>query len=116
MDTDALSRIEWNKMEVVAALERGCTTESSLPLPPQPVVSKTQTVPHLEPSSADWRKEQLNEPDIGPVLKLVEKKEHLQYKLTNEDGQGIRKLLRYRKHQLVKNGLPYKKAQLKHHD
>ena len=41
VDADALSRIKWNKMEVVAALERGCTAESSLPLPLQPVVSKT---------------------------------------------------------------------------
>ena len=56
VEVDALSRIQWNKMEVIAALKRGCTTESSLPLPPKAVVSKTQMVPHLEPklSSADW--------------------------------------------------------------
>ena len=66
-------------MEVVAALERGCTAESSLPLPPQAVVYKTQTVSHLELklSTADWRREQLNGPDISSVLQLVEKKEHL---------------------------------------
>ena len=34
VEADTLSRIEWNKMEVVATLERGCTAESSLPLPP----------------------------------------------------------------------------------
>ena len=57
IEADALSRIEWEKMEEVAALERGCTAESSLPLLPQTVVHKTQIVSHLEPKlgSADWR-------------------------------------------------------------
>ena len=112
VEADALSRIEWNKMEAIAALARGCTTESSLPLPPQAVVGKTQMVRHLEPklSSVDGRKEQFNDPDIGPVLQLVEKKEHLQYKLTNENSQGTRTLLKYRKDLVVKNGLLYKKV------
>ena len=70
VEADALSMIEWNKMKVVAALERGCTAESSLPLPPQAVVYKTQTISHLEPklSAIDWRREQLNDLDISSVL------------------------------------------------
>ena len=57
VEADALSRIEWDTMEVVTALERGCTAESSLLLPPQTVVHKTQILPHLEPklNSTDWR-------------------------------------------------------------
>ena len=118
MEADVLSRIEWNKVEVVAALIRGCTAESSLLLPPQAVVSKTQTVPHLEPklSSAYWRTEQLNDPDISSVLQLVEKKERSKYKLTNADNQGTKMLLKYRKDLVIKNGLLNKKMQLKHHD
>ena len=108
--------MEWNKMEIVAALERGCTAESSLPLPPQAVVHKTQTIPHLEPKlrPADWRKEQLNDPDIIFVLQFVEKKEYLQYKLSN--SQGARTSLKYRKDLVIKDGLLYKKSQLKHHN
>ena len=81
------------------------------------MVHKTQTVPHLEPKlgSANWRGEQLHDLDISFVLQLVEKKEHLQYKLTNTDSQGTRTLLKYRKDLVIKNGLLYKKAQLKHH-
>ena len=82
------------------------------------MVHKTQTVPHLEPklSTADWRREQLSDLDSSFILQLVEKKEHLQYKLANIDSQGARTLLKYRKDLVIKNGLLYKKAQLKHND
>ena len=81
-------------------------------------MNKIQTVPHLGPklSSTDWREEQPNDLDIGPVLKLVERKEHLQYKLTNKDSRLTRTLIKYRKDLAIKNGLLYKKAQLKHFD
>ena len=101
----------------MAALEWGCNAESSLPLPPEAVVNKSNTVTHLDPklSTADWKREQTNDPDIDPVLILVEMREYLQYKSKSTDSQDQRILLNYRKDLVVKNGLLYKKANLKYH-
>ena len=113
---DALNRIEWSKMEVVAALEWGSNAESSLPLPPEAVVSNSNTVAHLEQklSTADWKREQTNDPDISPVLTLVEKKENLQNKSKSTDSQDQRILLKYRKDLVVKNSY-YQKFLEKEH-
>ena len=54
-----------------------------------------------------WKQEQLQDPDIGPVLKLVIEKKHLQYKIKKDDNLGSKILLRFKEHLKLVEGLLY---------
>ena len=67
IEADALSRIEWDKEDVAAILEKGCCLESSLPLvPPQSVTAQSIQL-DLKPqlTSQEWKNEQRSDPDLG---------------------------------------------------
>ena len=54
-----------------------------------------------------WKQEQLQDPEIGPVLKLVTEKKHLQYKVKKDDNLGSKILLRFKEHLKLVEGLLY---------
>ena len=66
-------------------------------------------------SNDDLKIEQDHDNDIGPVFKLVKEKKHLQYICRTADSSGMQVLLKFRNDLLLKNGLLYRKSQLKGH-
>ena len=70
-----------------------------------------QTVDKLagQMTKAQWKKEQLEDPEIGPVLRLVLENKHLQYKIDKADGAGSKVLLRFCDNLRLLNGLLYRK-------
>ena len=92
VEADALSCIPWkehvlmqtiDQMAVKAIINWGCCGESSITTTPPivlPVLCKILTVDStLKLSKKDWQKTQRDDPNTGPVMRLVNKKEHLQY-------------------------------------
>ena len=58
-------------------------------------------------TKTQWQKEQLKDPEIGPVLQLVLEKRHLQYKVRPVDEPGTKIILRFKDNlKLVKGSLP----------
>ena len=129
VEADILSHIPWeqnvlmqnlDQMAVNAIINRGCCDESAIPKNPPivlPVLCKNLTVdstPIL--SKKDLQKEQRDDPNIAPIIGLVNKKEHLQYSVKEGDPLGMRVLLQYRKDLMMKDGILYRKAKLKRHD
>ena len=43
-----------------------------------------------------WKTEQLEDPEIGPVLRLVQEKRHLQYQTKKNDDPGMKIILHFR--------------------
>ena len=60
-------------------------------------------------TKAQWRQEQLEDPEIGPILKLLMEKKHLQYKIKKDDNPGVKILLRFKEHLKLVEGLLYHK-------
>ena len=60
-------------------------------------------------TKTQWKHEQLQDPEIGPVLKLVMEKKHLQYKVRKVDNPGSKILLRFKDHLKLVEGLLYHK-------
>ena len=56
-----------------------------------------------------WKIEQENDSEIGPVVSLVKKNGHLQYKVKKEDNAGSKVLLRFSDNLRLIDGLFYKK-------
>ena len=56
-----------------------------------------------------WKQEQQQDPKIGPVLKLVEGKKHLQYKTKKDDNRASKIILRFKEHLRIVDGLLYRK-------
>ena len=111
-----MSHIDWGNSpkEVVSILEKACTSKCSLPLAPVEIVAKSAAqivLPKISPE--DWRREQANDLDIGPVVDFVRKNEHLVYKATTLDSDGKRVLLRYKHNLSLHKGLLYRKVHLK---
>ena len=74
-----------------------------------------ETMPILNPK--DWVKEQMEDADIYKIIQLLESNQ-LQlstYKAQEIDSSAVRVLLRYRKDLVLKNGLLYRRANLKNH-
>ena len=61
----------------------------------------------------EWKEEQNNDIDIGPVVKLVKQNLHQNYKVRENDAPGIKILLKYCKDLVLKKGLLYRRVQLK---
>ena len=60
-------------------------------------------------TKTQWKQEQLQDPEIGPVLKLIMEKKHLQYKVKKNDNPGSKILLRFKEHLKLVEGLLYRK-------
>ena len=56
-----------------------------------------------------WKTEQQNDLEIGPVLQLVKSNQHLQYKYQKSDNPGSKIILRYRDNLRLVDGLLYRK-------
>ena len=122
IEVDALSCIDWGQEDPVivkAAILRGISNDSSIPmyLLNEPVIVKNMQV-YTEPkiTKDEWLTQQLGDPDIGLVLHLVKQNKHLQYKFQVLDTPGMKMILKYRQDLVLKNGLLYRKVQLRNRE
>ena len=98
---DSLSRIPWenavfyNEIDynvVKAVVHKGEINSSSYIEPELIFDDQKIYMKHLVSNLAgkmmktQWKQEQLQDPEIGPVLKLVMEKKHLQYKIKKDDN------------------------------
>ena len=60
-------------------------------------------------TKAQWKHEQENDPEIGPVLQLVVANRHLQYKYQKDDNPGSKIILHFRDNLKLVDGLLYYK-------
>ena len=121
---DSLSRIPWegttfiDRMDynvVKAMINKGesnslATVEPEM-IYPDLTIQMHQVVSSLagKLSRSDWKREQLNDVDIGPVLRLVRSKKHLQYKFTKDDNSAFRIIMRFRMDLRIVDDLLYRK-------
>ena len=63
----------------------------------------------------DWVKEQMEDVDIHKILQLLQSNQLSTYKAQEIDSSAVKVLLRYRKDLILKNGLLYRKTNLKNH-
>ena len=68
-----------------------------------------QTVVESSPGITDkqWREEQQNDEDIGPVLQLARDGKLQNYRLQGNESPGTKILLRYKGDLVLKRGLLY---------
>ena len=71
------------------------------------------TMPILNPR--DWIKEQMGDVNIYKILQLLESNQLSTYKAQEIDLWTVRVLLKYRKNLMLRNGLLYRRANLKNH-
>ena len=121
---DSLSRIPWENVSfqdmmdfniVKAVMNKGETNsvvmveldmlEEKLTLQLHQIVDKLAG----QMTKAQWREEQLKDPEIGPVLRLVLENKHLQYKVEKTDEAGSKVLLCFHDNLRLLNGLLYRK-------
>ena len=121
---DSLSRIPWenvtfyNKIDynvVKAVVHKGevnlnSNIEPELIFDDKRIYMK-QLISNLagKMTKAQWKQEQLEDPEIGPVLKLMMEKKHLQYKTKKDDNPGVKILLRFKENLKLVEGLLYRK-------
>ena len=121
---DSLSRIPWegtvftDQMDynvVKAMINKGesnslATVEPEM-IYPDLTIQMHQVVSSLagKLSRSDWKREQLNDVEIGPVLRLVRTKKHLQYKFTKDDSSAFRTIMRFRMDLRIVDNLLYRK-------
>ena len=124
VDADALSRVPWSMettdqpLLIKSALIRGTQDESSIPMIPPDLrvsskITQAQERPQLTPD--EWKQAQADDPDIGPIVELLKTKQLQEYKVREDDPSGMRVLLKYQQDFCLKNGLVYRKVQLKNH-
>ena len=126
MVADSLSRIPWenvvfykeidyNVMKVV--VHKGeVNSNGNIYIEPELIfddqkINVKQLVSALagKMTKAQWKCEQLEDPEVGPVLKLLMEKKHLQYKIRKDDNSGVKILLRFKEHLKIVDGLLYHK-------
>ena len=121
---DSLSRIPWANVEfqdsmdfnlVKAFVDKGefncvACVEPEL-VDERFTVQMKQLVDSLagDITKAQWRSEQETDSEIGPVVSLVRKGQHLQYKVSKDDNMGSKILLRFRDNLRLEDGLLYRK-------
>ena len=71
------------------------------------------TMPILNPK--DWIKEQMGDADIHKIIQLLKSNQLSTYKVQEIDSSAVRVLLKYRKDLVLRNGLLYRKTNLKNH-
>ena len=77
---------------------RGKNTDTAIPEPFEMIIltKNVQLAGATEISNQDWRQEQSNGKDIGPVIELMKQKRHLQYACKEGDPSGMRVILKYK--------------------
>ena len=60
-------------------------------------------------TKAQWKIEQEEDPEIGPVIQLALANQHLQYKLQKEDNPGSKIILHFRDNLKLVDGLLYQR-------
>ena len=126
VEADALLHLPWGsaqmerveplvaKMMLQSKIEPG--TDLSEEYPPKEILLKgmaMDTMPILNPK--DWIKEQMGDADIHKIIQLLKCNQLSTYKVQEIDSSAVRVLLKYRKDLVLKNGLLYRKANLKNH-
>ena len=121
---DSLSRIPWENVpfqdmmdfNIVKAVVNKGEANSIAMVEPDMLEEKLtlqlhQIVDKLagQMTKTQWKEEQLKDPEIGPVLRLVLENKHLQYKIDKADEAGLKVLLRFRDNLRLLNGLLYRK-------
>ena len=64
-------------------------------------------------TESEWREEQNNDIDIGPVVRLVKQNLHQSYKVKEDDPTGMKILMKYHRDFILRKGFLYRKVQLK---
>ena len=121
---DSLLRIPWENVTfqdsmdfnvVKAVVDKGETNtvaciEPDL-LEPKLTVQMQQMVNTLAGSltKSQWKIEQESDLEIGLVVSLIKKNEHLQYKVKKEDNAGSKVILRFHDNLCLIDGLLYRK-------
>ena len=126
VEADALSCIPWEstQMERVEPLIVKTMLQSKIKpgtdvseeYLPEKVLLKSMTIdtmPILNPK--DWVKEQMEDVDIHKIIQLLESNQLSTYKAQEIDSSAVRVLLKYRKDLILKDGLLYRRANLKNH-
>ena len=126
MEADALSCLPWGSMQIErveplvaktmlqSKIEPGADVSEENP--PEEVLLKSMvmdTMPILNPK--DWIKEQMGDADIYKIIQLLESNQMSTYKTQEIDSSAVRVLLKYRKDLMLKNGLLYRRENLKNH-
>ena len=121
---DSLSRIPWENVmfydeigyNIVKAVVHKGESNVSVNIEPELIcddqkIYMKQLVSNLaeKMTKSQWKQEQLEDLEIGPVLRLVQEKKHLQYKTTKEDPSGVKIILRFRDDLKLIDGLLYRK-------
>ena len=126
IEADALLRIpgESTQMEKVEPLivktMLQSKIESGVDFPeeylPEKALLKSMTVDTtLKLTQKDWIKEQMEDVDINKIVHLLKSNQVSTYKAQEMDSAAIQVLLKYKKDLILKNGLLYRKANLKNH-
>ena len=119
---DSLSRIPWENVvfydeidyNIVKAVVHKGEMNSTSSIEPELLfedrkIYMKQLVSSLagKMTKTQWQKEQLKDPEIGPVLRLVLEKRHLQYKVRPVDEPGTKIILRFKDNLKLVKGLLY---------
>ena len=126
VEADALLHLPWRstqmergepliaKMMLQSRIEP--ETDLSKKYPPREVLLKSMaidTMPILNPK--DWIEEQMGDTDIYKIIQLLKSNQLSTYKVQEIDSSAVRVLLRHRKDLMLRDGLLYRKANLKNH-
>ena len=77
----------------------------------QPVITKTVMVSIIyKMNNEQWREEQLKDPDISLIIKLIQSKEIFIHKAMSEDRPESKNMMRHKQQFIIQNSLPYKKC------
>ena len=121
---DSLSRIPWENVIfydeidyniVKAVVHKGEMNTSGMIEPEliddDPKIFMKQLVSKLagKITKVQWKTEQREDPEVGPVLQLVLTNKHLQYKFRKEDNSGSKIILHFRDNLKLVDGLLYRK-------
>ena len=114
VDADSLSRIPWDAEQVQAVLKGGCATSCEL----LHLIGMKGVKPEILPklSRNDWLKEQRADGSIAKAIRLVTANKHLQYKCELSDSDEFKTIMRFKKNLVLKDGLLYRRIDLKGHD
>ena len=126
VEVDALSCIPWKSTQVekveplivktmlLSRIEPGVDfPEEYLPEGALLKSMTVDTMPKL--TKNDWVQEQMEDVDINKIVQLLKSNQLSTYKAQEMDSSANRVLLKYRKDLNLKNGLLYRKTNLKNH-
>ena len=99
MEADSLSQINWAEQQAIvvkACLMSGAGDYKLFPnLSPETILQNSVVESSLGITESEWKEEQSNNIDIGPIVKLVKQDLHWNYKVKESDPYGMRVLMKY---------------------